>query len=145
MCRGQGNGPVRQGRSNNEPRSTPELQESRETRDREVVVLACFDIATSWHLYVNEKLRRNLSDGSAQLKNPNVAVWTGTAYYPLVRGLVTVRIPEGGTIRLEETEDGTQLSHAVWMDFPNNRRGWALKWVFTTALDGKAKLYDHTN
>jgi len=27
----------------------------------------------------------------------------GTAYYPLLRGLVTVRIPEGGTIRLEET------------------------------------------
>lgn len=37
------------------------------------------------------------------------------------------------------------MSHAVWMDFPNNRRGRALKWVFTTALDGKAKLYDHTN
>jgi len=37
------------------------------------------------------------------------------------------------------------MSHAVWMDFPNNRRGRALKWVFTTALGGKAKLYDHTN
>ena len=76
---------------------------------------------------------------------PDVAVWTGTAYYRLVPGLVTVRIPEGGTIRLEETEDGTRMSHAVWMDFSNNRRGRALKWVFTTALDGKAKLYDHTN
>jgi len=34
------------------------------------------------------------------------------------------------------------MSHAVWMDFPNNRRGRALKWVFTTALGGRAKLYD---
>jgi len=37
------------------------------------------------------------------------------------------------------------MSHAVWMDFPNTRRGRLLKWVFTTALDGTAKLYDHTN
>jgi len=79
------------------------------------------------------------------IDSPNVAVWMGTAYYPLVRGLLTVRIPEGGTIRLEETEDGTRMSHAVWMDFPNNRRGRALKWVCTTVLDGTAKLYEHTN
>jgi len=83
--------------------------------------------------------------GRFQYIDHQVAVWAGTAYYPLLRGLVTVRIPEGGTIRLEETEDGTRMSHAVWMDFPNNRRGRALKWVFTTALGGKAKLYDHTN
>lgn len=56
-----------------------------------------------------------------------MGVWTGTAYYPVLRGLVTVRIPEGGTIRLEETADGTRMSHAVWMDFPNNRRGPAVK------------------
>jgi uncharacterized protein YndB with AHSA1/START domain len=77
--------------------------------------------------------------------HPNVAVWAGTAYYPLLRGLVTVRIPEGGTIRLEETDDGTRMSHSVWMDFPSNRRGRFLKWLFTTVLDGKARLYDHTN
>jgi len=75
---------------------------------------------------------------------PNVAVWAGTAYYPLLRGLLTVRIPEGGTIRLEETDDGTRMSHAVWMDFPNTRRGRALRWLFTTVLGGRAKLYDHT-
>ncbi|MFD1647945.1 hypothetical protein [Haloarchaeobius litoreus] len=27
------------------------------------------------------------------IDHPHVAVWTGTAYYPLLRGLVTVRIP----------------------------------------------------
>ena len=76
---------------------------------------------------------------------PSVAVWTATAYYPLLRGLVTVRIPEGGTIRLEETERGTRMSHEVWMDFSNNRRGRLLKWLFTSVLDGKEKLFDHTN
>ena len=76
--------------------------------------------------------------------HPNVAVWTGTAYYPLLGGLLTVRIPEGGTIRLEETDDGTRMSHAVWMDFPNTRRGRFLMWAFETVTDGRAKLYDHT-
>ena len=76
---------------------------------------------------------------------PNVAVWTGTAYYPVLGGLLTVRIPEGGTIRLEETDDGTRRSHAVWMDFPNNRRGRLFRWVFENVIDGKEKLYDHTN
>jgi len=46
--------------------------------------------------------------GRFQYIDHQVAVWAGTAYYPLLRGLVTVRIPEGGTIRLEETEDGTR-------------------------------------
>jgi len=75
---------------------------------------------------------------------PSVAVWTGTAYYPLCRGLVTVRVPEGGTLRLEATDDGTRMTHAVWMDFLSSRRGRALKWLFTTVLDGRTKLYEHT-
>lgn len=76
---------------------------------------------------------------------PSIAVWAGTAYYPLLWGLLTVRIPDGGTLRLEETDEGTRMSHAVWMHFPNSRRGRVLKWVFTNVLDGPAKLYNHTN
>ncbi len=79
------------------------------------------------------------------IDHPNVAVWSGTAYYPLLCGLITVRISEGGTIRLEETEAGTRMSHAVWMDFPNSQRERALKWLCTTVPDGKSNLYDHTN
>jgi len=51
--------------------------------------------------------------GRFQYIDHQVAVWAGTAYYPLLRGLVTVRIPEGGTIRLEETEDGTRMSRRL--------------------------------
>jgi len=45
-----------------------ELQESRETRGYEEAVLACFDTATTWSLHVDEKLRRDLPDGSARLR-----------------------------------------------------------------------------
>lgn len=78
------------------------------------------------------------------LDRPNVAVWTGTAYYPLARGLLTLRIPEGGTIRLEETDAGTRMSHAVWMDFPNTGLGRLLRWAFEGPLDGRRKLRAHT-
>ena len=45
-----------------------EFQESRETRGYEEAILACFDTATTWNLHVDGKLRRDLSDGSAQVK-----------------------------------------------------------------------------
>ncbi len=34
----------------------------------EEAVLACFDTATTWNLHVDEKLRRDLPDGSARVK-----------------------------------------------------------------------------
>ena len=74
---------------------------------------------------------------------PHVAVWTGTAYYPLLGGLIRLRIPEGGTVRLEETDDGTRMSHAVWMDFPNSLRGRLARWAFEGPLEGRAKLERH--
>jgi hypothetical protein len=70
-----------------------------------------------------------------------MAVWTGTAYYPLLRGFITVRIPESGTFCVEETEDGTWMSHAVWIELPNDHRDRFLNWLFTTVLMGKP-LYD---
>ncbi|MES3160650.1 MAG: hypothetical protein PPP55_03655 [Halorubrum sp.] len=44
------------------------LQESRKDRGYEEAVLACFDTATTWNLHVDEKLRRDLPDGSARVK-----------------------------------------------------------------------------
>ncbi|WP_396614055.1 hypothetical protein ACH9L7_19900 (plasmid) [Haloferax sp. S1W] len=44
------------------------LQESQEDRGYEEAVLACFDTATTWNLHVDEKLRRDLPDGSARVK-----------------------------------------------------------------------------
>jgi len=44
------------------------LRESRETRGYEEAVLACFDTDSTWNLHVDEKLRRDLPDGSARVK-----------------------------------------------------------------------------
>jgi hypothetical protein len=44
------------------------LQESRETRGYEEAVLACIDTDMTWNLHVDEKLRRDLPDGSARVK-----------------------------------------------------------------------------
>jgi hypothetical protein len=89
-------------------------------------------------------IRNDLYGRFQYLDVPNVAVWTGSAYYPLLGGLLTIRIPEGGTIRLEETEDGrTRMSHAIFMDFPNSRFGRWFKWVFVHVIDGPEKLAQH--
>jgi hypothetical protein len=45
-----------------------ELRESREKRGYEEAVLACFDTDSTWNLHVDEKLRRDLPDGSARVK-----------------------------------------------------------------------------
>ena len=45
-----------------------ELRESREDRGYEEAVLAYFDTDTTWNLHVDDKLRRDLPDGSARVK-----------------------------------------------------------------------------
>ena len=44
------------------------LRESREDRGYVEAVLACFDTDSTWNLHVDEKLRRDLPDGSARAK-----------------------------------------------------------------------------
>ena len=44
------------------------LRESREKHGYEEAVLACFDTDSTWNLHVDEKLRRDLPDGSARVK-----------------------------------------------------------------------------
>lgn len=45
-----------------------QFQESREARGHEEAILACFDTDPAWNLHVEEKLRRDLPDGSARVK-----------------------------------------------------------------------------
>lgn len=91
-------------------------------------------------------IRNNLYGRFQYLDIPNVAVWAGTAYYPILGGLVKLRIPEGGTIKLESTEDGkTRMSHKVFMDFPNTRIGKIFYWYFKNRLKGPSKLEKHNS
>ncbi len=75
---------------------------------------------------------------------PRIAVWTGTAVYRILAGLVRIRIPEGGVVKAERSPAGTRLSHDVYMDFPNSLWGKMLVWVFKNFLKGPQAVYNHT-
>lgn len=74
---------------------------------------------------------------------PKLAFWSGTATYPLLGGLVQVRIPEGGVLRLQAVEDGTHFSHNVYIDFPDSWWGRLVLWFFEKRLNGRQALHDH--
>jgi hypothetical protein len=75
--------------------------------------------------------------------SPYTAVWAGIASYRLLGGLLRVRIPEGGVIRLEETEEGVHMSHDVYMQFPRSLWGRMWLWFFKQRNAAQA-VYDHT-
>jgi hypothetical protein len=77
------------------------------------------------------------------MKVPRLAFWSGTATYPVLGGLMKIRIPEGGVLRLEAVEDGTRFSHNVYMDFPDSWRGKLVLWFFEKRLNGRQALHDH--
>ncbi len=78
------------------------------------------------------------------VERPRIAVWTGTAVYRLLGGVVRIRIPEGGVVRAERTEAGVRLSHDVYMDFPSSAWGRLLAWIFRSVLKGPHAVYNHT-
>ncbi len=78
------------------------------------------------------------------VERPRIAVWSGTAVYRMLGGLIRVRIPEGGVVRAEPAAKGTHLSHDVYMDFPNSAWGRMLAWIFKDILQGPKAVYNHT-
>ncbi|MGE5174399.1 MAG: SRPBCC family protein [Betaproteobacteria bacterium] len=78
------------------------------------------------------------------VERPRIAVWTGTAVYRLLGGLIHIRIPEGGVVKAERSPAGTRLSHDVYMDFPNSWWGRLLVWIFRNVFKGPDAAYNHT-
>jgi hypothetical protein len=74
---------------------------------------------------------------------PKIAIWRGVATYKVLGGLVRPRIPEGGVVELQKTEEGVKLSHNVYMDFPDTLFGRLLRWFFQRR-NGQQAVYDHT-
>jgi hypothetical protein len=72
-----------------------------------------------------------------------IAFWRGVATYKIL-GLMKIRIPEGGIVQLEQTRDGTKLSHNVYMDFPDTLFGRIIAWYFKKVFHGEEAVYDHT-
>lgn len=78
------------------------------------------------------------------MDRPRLAFWTGTAAYRFLGGLLTIRLPEGGVLRLNEGPDGVELSHDVYIDFPDSWRGRLYRWVFERLRNGRQAVHDHT-
>jgi hypothetical protein len=78
------------------------------------------------------------------IDRPRLAFWTGTAAYRLLGGLFSIRLPEGGVLSLVEREDGVQLAHNVYIDFPDSLWGRFARWFFEHHLNGRQAVYDHT-
>jgi hypothetical protein len=52
------------------------------------------------------------------MDRPRLLFWTGTAAYRLLGGLLTGRLSEGGVLSMAEGNDGVELAHNVYIDFP---------------------------
>jgi hypothetical protein len=78
------------------------------------------------------------------MDRPHLAFWTGIAVYRRFGGLLTVRLSEGGVLSLVEAEDGVQLSHNVYINFPDSTWGKFCSWFFRNYLNGRQAVYDHT-
>jgi hypothetical protein len=89
-------------------------------------------------------IRADLRGRFLYVDKPRIAVWTGTAVYRLLGGLVRVRIPEGGVARVERSGSGIRLSHDVFMDFPNSVWGMLLGWIFKNVFKEPDAVYKHT-
>lgn len=72
-----------------------------------------------------------------------IAVWTGVATYRLLGGLLKIRVPQSGVVKLEKLEDGVRLSHDMFMDFPDTLVGKIALWYFKKFRDGENALYQH--
>jgi len=79
------------------------------------------------------------------LDKPSLTIWTGTATYKMLGGLLRFRIPEGGVLKMTKTPDGTRASHDVYIDFPNSLWGKLLKWCFLRMLQGDKAMYDEVD
>ncbi|MEO7589225.1 MAG: hypothetical protein ABIS84_14500 [Arachnia sp.] len=78
------------------------------------------------------------------VERPKMLVWAGVARYPLLKGVLNARIPEGGVIRVVDVDDGVRISHDVYMDFPQTPLGKLLYRLFTGRLEGQKAVYEHT-
>jgi len=78
------------------------------------------------------------------MDRPHLAFWSGVATYRLAGGLLRVRVPEGGVMRLEETEHGVRMAHDVFMQFPDSLWGALCRWFFEKRLDGPRAVYEHS-
>jgi len=88
-------------------------------------------------------LRCELRGRLHHFDRPRLAFWTGIATYRLLGGLLRIRLPEGGVLRVDEVDEGTRLAHDVFIDFPDSLAGRIARWTFLRVRDGRQAVFDH--
>lgn len=73
---------------------------------------------------------------------PNICVWTGLAEYKLF-GVIPLSVPENGVIRIEQTKDGSLLSHTVYIRMPDSLIG-KLFFKLSEVYSNKKDFVPHT-
>lgn len=71
-----------------------------------------------------------------------IVSWTAVAEYRLLRGLLRLRVPQSGVMKLEAQGDSTLMSHDMFIDFPETLFGKVMAWYFKK-IGGEKRLYDH--
>lgn len=102
-------------------------------------------VAVGGRFYQRESVagvRADMSGHFLNVDRPNDVSWTGVAEYRLLGGLVKLRVPQSGVVKLEKQEDGVLMSHDMFIDFPETWLGKLVAWRFLRD-GGENRLYAH--
>lgn len=74
---------------------------------------------------------------------PRNVSWTGVAEYRLLAGLLRVRVPQSGIVKLEARDDGVMMSPEMFIDFPDTWLGKLIARYLTESRNVERRLYEH--
>ena len=103
-------------------------------------------VSTGGRFYQRESIagvRADMRGHFLYVDRPRNVSWTGVAEYRLLGGLVKLRVPQSGIVKLETREDGVLMSHDMFIEFPDTLFGKLAGWYFSKFRDGENQLYEH--
>lgn len=72
-------------------------------------------------------------------KYPTICVWTGVAKYR-IWGLLSLSVPENGVVSIEDSPQGSLLSHTVYLHIPNTIMGKIFMFLAERFADKKGYI-----
>lgn len=102
-------------------------------------------VAMGGRFYQRESVsgvRADMRGHFLHVDRPNSVSWAGVAEYRLLGGILRLRVPQSGVVRLERREDGMLMSHDMFVDFPETFLGKLAAWYFKR-IGGEDRLYEH--
>lgn len=87
-------------------------------------------------------IRADMKGHFLHVDRPSCVSWTGVAEYRLLGGLLKLRVPQSGVVKLEKREGGVLMSHDMFVDLPDTWGGRLLARYFKRHR-GEERLYEH--